>query len=124
MAIKNSIAIAMKSGLNLPADNVFVVKVNIPQFQPIYDESGVYTGDVLMVITYDILPYVTEADITTKDKTSALGEMELVPSGWTKEMTPVEYAALLANGALAEVWLQDQIAIWTPGNVPTLINPY
>lgn len=114
----------MKDGLDLPANNVIVAQVAFPKPIPEYDDEGVYTGDVIRKITYTLFPYKDEASITTDGIDSVSGEMTLIPFGWEKEMTPVEYAALLADGSLAEVWLKDQIAIWTPGNSPTIIDPY
>jgi hypothetical protein len=124
MAIKNSVAILMKSGMSIPANNVVVSAVHFPKPTPIYDDAGVYTGDVVRLITYDLLPYMTEADITTKGVDFVSGEMVNVPNGWSRQITPAEYTALIANGALAEVWLKDQFNIWLAGNVASIVNPF
>jgi hypothetical protein len=123
MAIKNTVAIEFSAGFSIPANNVIVVATYFPKFVCQYDENGVYTG-VVRVITYDLMPYWSEADITTEGKDFVGGSMVLVPSGWDKIMTDQEYAALLANGALAEVWLKDQLNIWLVGNAATVIDPY
>lgn len=124
MAIKNSIAIEMKDGLSLPAENVIVAQIAFPKPAPQYNEEGAYTGNVIRKIEYTLFPYKDEVSITTEGVEFVSGEMKLIPLGWSKEMTPAEYVALLADGSLAEVWLKDQIAVWTPGNNPTVIDPY
>ena len=124
MAIKNTVSIEMKSGMPIPANNVFVTAIHFPKPEPIYDSNGVYTGNVTRKIAYDFFPYMTEADVTTDGKDYILGEMVDVPNGWVKEMTPAEYASLLADGTLAEQWVRDQLNIWLPGNVAVIIDPY
>lgn len=123
MAIKNSVAIEFSSGFSIPANNVIVAATHFPKFVCEYDEEGAYTG-VVRKITYDLFPYVTEADVTEQDKDFVSGSMVNVPSGWEKIMTPAEYVALLADGTLAEVWLKDQFNIWLVGNTATVIDPY
>jgi hypothetical protein len=122
MAVKNTVAITMTSGLSIPADNVIVSKTHIWS-EPQYDEEGTYTG-VDRYIAYDIIPYKTEGDVTTQGIQPVSGEMENVPSGWTKLMTAQEYTDLLADGSLAEVWLKDQFNIWLSGNAATVVDPY
>lgn len=123
MAVKNTVAIAMKNGMDIPANNVIVSAVHFPKPEPQYDEEGVYTG-VKRYITYDLFPYKTEADVTTEGVDYIQGEMVNVPSGWSKEMDAAEYAAILADGTLAEVWLKDQLDIWLAGNVAVIVDPY
>lgn len=123
MAIKNTVAIPMIDGMEIPANNVIVTAVHFPKALPQYDENGVYTG-VKRYITYDLFPYKTEADVTKEGVSYILGEMVDVPSGWSKEMTPAEYAAILADGTLAEVWLKDQLNIWLAGNAAVIVDPY
>lgn len=123
MAIKNTVAIAMKNGMSIPANNCVVSQIHFPQVVVTYDEEGVPDGKVRK-ITYDILPYMSEGDITTEGVDFIQGEMVDVPSGWEKEMDDAEYAALLADGTLAEVWLKDQFDIWLAGNAATVVDPY
>lgn len=123
MAVKNTVAIAMKNGMSIPANNVIVSAVHFPKAEVQYDDEGTYTG-VKRYITYDLFPYMTEADVTTEGVEYIVGEMADVPSGWIKEMSDAEYAALLADGSLAEVWLKDQLNIWLAGNAATVIDPY
>lgn len=122
MAIKNSVAIEFKAGFSIPANNVIVAPAHFPLVIPLYDDAGVYIGKIRK-ITYDLFPYVTEADITTKGKAHVSGEMLLLPSGWEKEMTDQEFTDLLANGTLAEVWLKDYIE-GIIGGTSTVIDPY
>jgi hypothetical protein len=123
MAIKNTVAIPMKNGMPIPANNCVVSVIHFPQVRVIYDEAGVATGKTRK-ITYDLFPYVTEGDITTEGVDFVSGEMDGIPSGWEKEMDDAEYAALLADGTLAEVWLKDQFDIWLAGNAATVVDPY
>ncbi len=122
MAIKNTVVVAMKNGLDIPTGNTFTTKIHTWS-DPQYDENRVYTG-VKRYISYDLFPYKTEADIVTDGVEFISGEMVDVPNGWTKEMSPAEYAALLADGTLAEVWLKDQFNIWLAGNAATVVDPY
>jgi hypothetical protein len=122
MAIKNSVTVEFTAGFSIAADNVIVSAIHFPQPQPQYDEEGAYTG-IIRKITYDLFPYVSEADITTEGKTFVGGEMVLIPSGWEKVMDDAEYAALLADGSLAEVWLKDYIQSLI-GGTSTVIDPY
>jgi hypothetical protein len=123
MAVKNTVAVAMKNGMDIPANNVIISAIHFPKPEVQYDENGAYTG-VKRFVTYDLFPYKTEADVTTEGVDYIVGEMVDVPSGWSKEMTDQEYAALLADGTLAEVWLKDQLNIWLAGNAATVIDPY
>jgi hypothetical protein len=122
MAVKNSVSIEFKAGFSIPANNVIVAATHFPKVTPIYDEAGVYV-DKIRLVTYDILPYITEADITTEGKDFVGGEMLLIPSGWERPITDAEYLALLADGTLAEVWLKDYIESLI-GGTSTIINPY
>lgn len=123
MAVKNTVPIVMKSGMSIPANNVIVSAVHFPKPKPQYDEEGIYTG-VKRIITYDLFPYMTEADVTTQGVEPILGEMNDVPNGWQKEMSDAEYAEILADGTKAEVWLKDQLNIWLAGNAATIVDPY
>jgi hypothetical protein len=123
MAIKNTVVIPMNNGMEIPANNVIVTSVHFPKAEPQYDESGVYT-EVVRIITYDLFPYKTEADVTTEGVSFIQGEMVGVPSGWSKTMSPSEYAAILADGTLAEVWLKAQLNIWLAGNAASVVDPY
>jgi hypothetical protein len=122
MAIKNTVAIAMRDGIDIPVDNVIVSKTHVWS-EPQYNEEGVYTG-VQRYIAYDLLPYKDEASVTTYGVESIKGEMVDVPSGWTKQMTAQEYTDLLADGSLAEFWLKDQFNIWLSGNNASVVDPY
>lgn len=123
MAIKNTVPIAMKDGMDIPANNVIVSAVHFPKAIPQYDDEGVYTG-VVRLITYDLFLYKTEAGVTTQGVGHILGKMVDVPNGWSKEMSESEYAEILADGTKAEVWLRDQLNIWLAGNAATIIDPY
>ena len=124
MAIKNSVIIPMTSGMNLPANNVIISIVTFPQPQPIYDEDGVYTDAVQRVVNYSLLPYITEAAVTTESDTWVEGSMVAFPDGaWSKEITPAEYTALLSDGSLAEQWLAAEIQSKV-GGTSTVIDPY
>ena len=124
MAIKNTVAIAMNDGMDIPANNVVVSKTHV-WAEPQYDaeNNNAYAG-VKRYIAYDLLPYKDEASVTTYGVDSIQGAMNDVPSGWTKEMTEQEYTDLLADGSLAEVWLKDQFNIWLSGNNASVIDPY
>ena len=123
MAVKNTVAITMIDGMEIPANNVIVTSIHFPKPIPQYNEGGEYTG-VKRYINYDLFPYKTEADVTREAVTFISGQMTDVPSGWQKEMSDEEYADILADGSLAEVWLKDQLNIWLVGNAATVVDPY
>lgn len=124
MAVKNSVAIPCSGGVQLPADNCIVSIVSFPQPQPEYDDEGVYTGNVVRIINYTLLPYVSEAAITTQDETWVQNPMQAFPDGaWSKSMSPAEFTALQADGSLAEQWLAAEIQSRV-GGVSTVVDPY
>jgi len=122
MAIKNTVIVTMKSGIDIPANNCFTNKFH-SWSESQFDEEGVYTG-VKRYVSYDLFPWKTQGDITTFGKQPIEGEMVDVPNGWMKELTSQEYIDLLADGTLAEVWLKDQFNIWLPGNAAVIVDPY
>ena len=124
MAVKNSVAVPLEGGLSLPADNCIVSIVSFPQPEPEYDDEGVYTGNVKRVINYTLLPYVSEAAITTEGDTWLQNPMVAFPDGaWSKEMSPAEFTALQADGSLAEQWLAAEMQSRV-GGASTVVDPY
>jgi len=55
---------------------------------------------------------------------SIIGSVDEFPSNYVKSITPDEYTALLANGALAEVWLKDWLETFVGVGNCTIIDPF
>lgn len=124
MAVKNSVAIPTVSGTQLPADNCIVSIVSFPQPTPEYDDEGNYTGNVVRIINYTLIPYISEASITTEGDVPVSDAMAAFPEGaWSKSMSPAEFTALQADGSLAEQWLAAEIQSRV-GGASTVVDPY
>ena len=122
MAIKNSIQLNLKDGTSLPAGSVLVNIVRFPTPTQNEDADGNWDGTWNRVVVFDLKPFVSEAAIDADTQTPVMGELELVPSSWVRPTTEEEMLTL--TPVVAETWLKDWVASLTPGNNPTIINPF
>lgn len=122
MAVKNSVTLTAESGLTIPADNIIVPTVRFPKATLNLDANGNWDGTITRVVEYDLYVYLSVTSLQALD-TFIQGGVKEFPSGYSKVMTPQEYADLLANGTLAEIWLKDYIQ-GVIGGTSTIIDPY
>ena len=122
MALKLNKTLTSKAGLVIPTDNVIVTATHFPKTEVSLDEQGdnVYTR----IITYDVFNYISAAAVISEDDNFIQGGSKEIPSGYDKVMTPAEYAALLADGSLAEVWLKEWVDSIMGAGTATIFDPY
>lgn len=120
MAVEINIPLDTNSGLSLPVDNVVVSNIHFPK-AILKIELGVLI--VTRMVTYDLFNYISKAAIQALDGNVKGGVVEF-SGGYEKVMTPAEYAAILADGTLAEVWLKDYLESILGAGTCTIIDPY
>jgi hypothetical protein len=124
MALKLNKTLKTVSGLTLPIDNVITSKLHFPFVIVDVDGEGNPDGTYTRMITYDLRNYVSDAEVLLAGDNFVKGGVEEFPSGYEKIMTDQEYADLLADGSLAEVWLKDYIDSIMGANTCTIFDPY
>lgn len=110
---------------NLPiaANNVVISNIHFPRATVISNDPTIV---VKRIITYDLFNYIS-VNAVQQDLTGngyIMGGVKEFSSGYTREMTPAEYAAILADGSLAEVWLKDYLESILGAGTCSVINPY
>lgn len=124
MALKLNKTLTTQSGLTLPVNNVITSATHFPFVIVNVGEDGNPDGTYTRRITYDLRNYVSEADVIKAGDNYVKGGVIEFPAGYEKIMTEAEYNALLANGALAEVWLKDYIDGIMGAGTCTIFDPY
>lgn len=122
MAIQNSVSLTSSSGLIIPANNIILCNLRFPKPTLNRNDKGEWDGTVTREIAYDLFIYESVAKLQALNNFILGGCIEL-NDGWIKKMTPTEYDEILANGALAEVWLRDHIESIIGGHC-TIIDPF
>jgi len=124
MALKLNKTLTTQSGLNVPVNNVITSALHFPFVIVNIDEDGNPDGTYARRITYDLRNYASEADVRKAGDNFIQGGVIEFPAGYEKIMTEQEYADLLADGSLAEVWLQEYINGIMGAGTATIIDPY
>jgi hypothetical protein len=86
------------------------------------NENGQWDGTFIRKITYDLPIYPSKAAYQSLE--SPLTGVLIVPAAIEIELTPQMHTALMANGALALVWLRDKLNEELGENCCTLVDPY
>jgi hypothetical protein len=124
MALKLNKTLSTQSGLTLPVNNVITSALHFPFVIVNVDEDGNPDGTYTRRITYDLRNYVADADVIKAGDNYVKGGVTEFPTGYEKVMTDQEYADLLADGSLAEVWLQEYIDGIMGAGTATIFDPY
>ena len=121
MGLQINKELTTKGGLKLPIGNVVISSIHFPKPKVSLDEGGkVYTR----YITYDLFNYISVDEVQTVTDNNVSGGVVEFNGGYEKIMTDAEYAAILADGTLAEVWLKEYLDGILGADSCTIINPY
>lgn len=123
MGLQLNKTLTTQSGLTIPVDNVIISSISFPIASLSIDQAG----DLVVTrrICYTLFNYISVAEIQKAENDSYIkgGSIE-IPAGYEKIMTPAEYAAILADGSLAEVWLKEYVDGIMGAGTATVIDPY
>lgn len=122
MALKINKTLSTESGLALPVDNVVTSQLHSPFVRVYKDGEGVTKYE--RRVTYDLRNYVSNDNVIKEGDNFIPGGVEEFPAGYEKILTDVEYADLLSDGALAEVWLKEYLDGILGANSATIYDPY
>jgi hypothetical protein len=121
MALKLNKTLSTKSGLTLPINNVVTSALHFP-FVNVVDNGG--STSYIRKITYDLRNYISDAEVILVGDNFVKGGVIEFGGGYEKIMTDQEYADLLADGSLAEVWLKEYIDGIMGVGTCTIFEPY
>lgn len=122
MGLQINKELTTKGGLKLPVNNVVISSIHFPKPTVSEEENGdkIYTRR----ITYDLDNYINVAEVQKDGDNYVSGGVIEFEGGYEKIMTDAEYAAILADGSLAEVWLKEYLDGILGADSCTIINPY
>jgi hypothetical protein len=121
MALKLNKTLSTNSGLTLPVNNVITSSLHSP-FVDVVDNEGVTS--YVRRLTYDLRNYISDAEVILVGANYVKGGVVEFEGGYEKTLTDQEYADLLADGSLAEVWLKDYIDSIMGAGTCTIFDPY
>jgi len=124
MALKLNKTLTTQSGLLLPVNNVIISALHFPYAVVNTDVGGQPNGTYTRKITYDLRNYISSAEVLLAGGNFVKGGVTQFPSGYEKIMTEKEYAELLADGSLAEVWLKEFVDSIMGANTASIFDPY
>lgn len=110
---------------NLPvaANNVVISNIHFPKASVL---KAPPTLEIQRIITYDLFNYINVAAVQNDLQGNGyiMGGVKEFGAGYTRTMTPAEYAAILADGSLSEVWLKDYLESILGAGTCSVIDPY
>jgi len=122
MGLKLNKELTTQSGLSIPVNNIVVSAIHFPTVKVGKDAEGNKT--YTRIITYDLFNYATEAMARDLGDDYIKGGCIEFGGGYEKRMTDAEYAAILADGSISEVWLKEYIDDIMGAGTCAIIDPY
>jgi len=116
MAIKINTNLTTRSGISISSGALLANGLNFPKAES-------KNGTPFRVINYTIFVYANSQVYLDSESPIIEGVIEFVAE-WNKIMTEAEYASVLANGALAEVWLKDHLETILGKGTCEVIDPF